>query len=106
MLIAFFACQAAKGTQIHTLRQVSGTDFNDGDPPVAPSAIRITNGQLFSPKQMKMVDYPVPRALESDEVTDITRQAVEGAKNAILAGKSVCTSIPFCRAFLASLHRL
>ena len=62
-------------------------DYNEGQPPVAPSALRITNGQLFSAKQMKMVDYPVPRALETAEVPDIIRQAVEGAKNAILAGK-------------------
>ena len=70
-------------------RYVICADFNDGDPPVAPSAVRITNGQLFSPKQMKMVDFPVPRALETEEVPDIIKQAVEGAKNSILAGESV-----------------
>ena len=81
----FYVCHLPFIVFLHDKDSIHA-DFNDGDPPVAPSAVRITNGQLFSPKQMKMVDFPVPRALETDEVADITRQAVEGAKNAILAG--------------------
>lgn len=61
-------------------------DYHDGKAPVAPSAVAISSGKVISPKVWKPLDYPVPRALETEEVPDITRQAVEGAKNAIKAG--------------------
>ena len=63
------------------------TDYmKNGEAPVAPSAIAIKNGQVFAPKLGKMVDYPVPRALDIDELPGIIKQTVQGARNALAAG--------------------
>ena len=58
---------------------------DDADP-VAPSAIAITNGQVYAPKLGKMVDYPVPRALDKAEIKAVIRDAAKGARNAMDAG--------------------
>lgn len=68
----------------------------DGQAPVAPSAVAIGNGQVFAIKQGKMVDYPVPRALELDEIPHITSMAVQGARNAINAGAERLKKSPSC----------
>lgn len=59
----------------------------NGQAPVAPSAIAIEHGQVYAPKSGKMADYPVPRALDIEEIPGIIQQAVRGARNAISAGK-------------------
>lgn len=68
-------------------RRVRLADYQpDGKDPVAPSAIAIGKGEVYAPKQGKMVPYPVPRALETSEIPGIVEQFVQGARNAIKAG--------------------
>ena len=55
----------------------------DNQLPVAPSAIR-PEGQAFT--EEGMLDFEVPRALETEEVKDIVEQYVVAAKNAKAAG--------------------
>ena len=62
----------------------------DGQAPVAPSAVAIKDGQVYAPKAGKMADYPVPRALGIEEIPGIIQQAVRGARNAIAAGTFSC----------------
>jgi 12-oxophytodienoic acid reductase len=55
--------------------------------PVGPSPLKITDGnQAFSLKSMQMEDYPVPRALETEEVAGVVAEFRRGAANAIAAG--------------------
>jgi len=61
-------------------------DFQiDGAAPVAPSAVAI-KGQVFAPKLGKMVDYPVPQALDVAGIKSVVQDAVKGARNAMDAG--------------------
>lgn len=59
-------------------------DLNDGAQPVAPSAIAITNDQLYTPKGK--VDYVVPRTLADDELPGIVSGFAQAARNAKAAG--------------------
>lgn len=70
------------------LTEVLGADYQPGNAdPVAPSAVAISNGQVFSLSEGKMVDYGVPRALEKSELPGIVEAYVQGAKNALKAGQ-------------------
>ena len=53
--------------------------------PVSSSAIAI-HGQCFSLKTMQMEDYPVPRALEKNELPEIIEAFKKAALNSIEAG--------------------
>lgn len=55
-----------------------------GELPVAPSAIRVEGQQHYTPTGM--VDYEVPRALETHEIAGVVRDYGRAAKNARLAG--------------------
>ena len=55
----------------------------EGAAPVAPSAIAAT-GQLYTHEGMK--DYPVPRALETEEIAEVVAQYADGAAKAKAAG--------------------
>lgn len=59
-------------------------DHNDDAQPVAPSAIAITNDQVYTPKGK--VDYVVPRALADDELPGIVAGFAHAARNAKAAG--------------------
>lgn len=59
-------------------------DLNDGAQPVAPSAIPITNDQVYTPKGK--VDYVMPRALEDSEIPGIVAGFRKAAENAKAAG--------------------
>lgn len=55
---------------------------------MGPSAVAISSGeQIVLPKSYKMVDYPVPRALQLDEIPQRVEDFVSAANNAIEAGK-------------------
>ena len=54
----------------------------DGQPPVAPSAIR-PEGQAFTPEGQ--LPFETPRALRTDEIPGIVEQFVSGARNALQA---------------------
>jgi N-ethylmaleimide reductase len=57
----------------------------DGADPVAPSAVAI-KGQVFAQKLGRMVDYPVPQALDVAGIKNVVQDAVKGARNAMDAG--------------------
>ena len=59
-------------------------DLNDGAPPVAPSALRIENDQVYTPNGK--VDYVVPRALDDAELPAIVEGFAHAARNAKAAG--------------------
>lgn len=59
-------------------------DLNDDAQPVAPSAIAITNDQVYTPKGK--VDYVVPRALADEELPGIVSGFAQAARNAKAAG--------------------
>lgn len=59
-------------------------DLNDDAQPVAPSALRIENDQVHTPKGK--VDYVVPRALDDAELPDIVAGFAAAARNALAAG--------------------
>lgn len=59
-------------------------DLNDDAQPVAPSAIAISNDQVYTPKGK--VDYVVPRALADDELPGIVAGFAHAARNAKAAG--------------------
>lgn len=58
--------------------------LNDGAQPVAPSAIAITNSEVFTPEGMK--PYVVPRELTLEELPLIVDGFKKAAENAKLAG--------------------
>ncbi len=58
--------------------------LNDGAQPVAPSAIAITNSEVFTPEGMK--PYVVPRELTLEELPSIVDGFKKAAENAKLAG--------------------
>jgi len=59
-------------------------DLNDDAQPVAPSALRIENDQVHTPKGK--VDYVVPRALDDAELPGIVAGFAAAARNAQAAG--------------------
>lgn len=59
-------------------------DLNDGAQPVAPSALRIENDQVYTPKGK--VDYVMPRALDDAELPGIVEGFAHAARNAKAAG--------------------
>lgn len=54
--------------------------------PISSSAVAVKDGQAFSLKTMQMENYPVPRALEIDEIPAIVEQYRAAAANARTAG--------------------
>lgn len=64
--------------------RASHSDFHGGELPVAPSAIKIENDQIHTPKGKK--DYEVPRALETDELPGIVADYVRATERAKDAG--------------------
>lgn len=60
------------------------SDLNDDAQPVAPSALRIENDQVYTPKGK--VDYVVPRALDDAELPGIVEGFAHAARNAKAAG--------------------
>jgi N-ethylmaleimide reductase len=58
--------------------------LNDGAQPVAPSAIAITNSEVFTPEGMK--PYVLPRELTVEELPHIIDGFKKAAENAKLAG--------------------
>lgn len=83
----------AKGGKIflqiwHTGR-MSHTHFHGGALPVAPSAVPF-EGQIWLASDVagngSMVDCPTPRALETDEITQVVADFRQAALNAIAAG--------------------
>ena len=70
--------------------RASHSDFHGGDLPVAPSAIKINGDHIHTPSGKK--PYEVPRALETDEITQIVddyRMAAERAKSVCFDGVEV-----------------
>lgn len=67
----------------HTGR-ASHPDFLGGELPVAPSAIRIENGETHTPEGKK--PYETPRALETDEIPAIVADFGAAARRARAAG--------------------
>ena len=64
-----------------------GADYQPGGAaPVGPSAVAISNGQVYAPKLGKMVNFPVPRALDKAGIKQIVQDFVQGARNAMEAG--------------------
>jgi N-ethylmaleimide reductase len=59
-------------------------DLNDDRQPVAPSAIAITNDEVYTPKGK--VPYALPRALRDDEIPGIVQGFAHAASNARAAG--------------------
>jgi N-ethylmaleimide reductase len=59
-------------------------DLNDGTQPIAPSALRIENDQVYTPKGK--VDYVLPRALDDAELPGIVEGFAHAARNAKAAG--------------------
>lgn len=72
--------------QLWHVGRVSHNDYQiDGADPVAPSAVAI-KGQVFAQKLGRMVDYPVPQALDVAGIKNVVQDAVKGARNAMDAG--------------------
>lgn len=69
--------------QIWHVGRISHPDFHEGEPPVAPSAIK-PEGQAFTPEGLK--DFVEPRTLETREIAGIIEDYVSAAKNAMEAG--------------------
>ncbi|GAB3601612.1 oxidoreductase [Microbacterium tumbae] len=63
--------------------RISHPDNKGGLETVAPSAIR-ASGEIVTPTGRQ--PYPTPRALSTDEVTDVIAEYVRAAENAIAAG--------------------
>lgn len=69
--------------QIWHVGRVSHPLYHDGEPPVAPSAVK-PEGQIFTADGMK--DFVTPRALDAEEIPDIIEDYAQAARNAIEAG--------------------
>ena len=69
--------------QIWHVGRVSHPMYHDGEPPVAPSAVK-PEGQIFTADGMK--DFLTPRALDTDEIPGIIEDYAQAARNAIEAG--------------------
>jgi 2,4-dienoyl-CoA reductase-like NADH-dependent reductase (Old Yellow Enzyme family) len=64
--------------------RASHSSFHNGDPAVAPSAIKINGDYIHTPKGKE--DYEIPRALETDEVALVVEDYRLAAKRAGEAG--------------------
>lgn len=69
--------------QLWHVGRISDPSFLNGEAPVAPSAIA-ANGHVSLLRPLR--DYPVPRALETEELDDIVEVYRQGAENAKAAG--------------------
>lgn len=69
--------------QIWHVGLVSHPRYHDGEPPVAPSAVK-PKGQIFTADGMQ--DFVTPRALETNEIPGIVEDYAQAARNAIEAG--------------------
>ncbi|BAU76341.1 alkene reductase [Metapseudomonas furukawaii] len=69
--------------QLWHVGRISDPSYLDGEAPVAPSAIA-ARGHVSLLRPMR--DYPVPRALETEELADIVEAYRIGAENAQAAG--------------------
>ncbi|WP_339486406.1 alkene reductase [Pseudomonas sp. EL_65y_Pfl2_R95] len=69
--------------QLWHVGRISDPSFLNGEAPVAPSAIA-ANGHVSLLRPLR--DYPVPRALETEELDDIIEAYRQGAENAKAAG--------------------
>ncbi|MES2322891.1 MAG: alkene reductase [Pseudomonadota bacterium] len=69
--------------QLWHVGRISDPDLLGGDAPVAPSAIA-ARGHVSLLRPLR--DYPVPRALELDEIPGVVAAYRKGAENAKLAG--------------------
>lgn len=70
--------------QLWHMGRASHPDFHEGELPVAPSAIAISNDHIHTPQGKK--PYPVPRALEREEIPGVVQQYVAATKLAQQAG--------------------
>jgi N-ethylmaleimide reductase len=70
--------------QLWHVGRVSHPDFNNGQLPVAPSAIAPRGVQTYTAEGLK--DIPTPRALEAAEIPGIVDEFRQAAKNARAAG--------------------
>ena len=80
----------AKGAKIfaqlmHTGRVSHPLNMDPGAEILAPSAVRLATGQMWTDQQ-QMQDYPTPRAMTAAEVETALHEHVVAAKNAIRAG--------------------
>ncbi|ARU89636.1 alkene reductase [Pseudomonas sp. M30-35] len=69
--------------QLWHVGRISDPSFLNGEAPVAPSAIA-ANGHVSLLRPLR--DYPVPRALETEELDDVVEAYRQGAENAKAAG--------------------
>ncbi len=70
--------------QLWHVGRISHPDFRGGELPVAPSALAPRGVQAFTSKGL--LDIPVPRALDTDEIASIIEEFGHAAKNASAAG--------------------
>lgn len=70
--------------QLWHMGRASHPDFHHGELPVAPSAIAISNDHIHTPEGKK--PYPVPRALETEEIPVIVQDYARATKLAREAG--------------------
>src|SRR3954470_9808804 len=80
------AVHRAGGTillQLWHVGRISDPSFLNGEAPVAPSAIA-AKGHVSLLRPLR--DYPLPRALELDEIAGVLAAFRKGAENARLAG--------------------
>ena len=70
--------------QLWHMGRASHPDFHQGQLPVAPSAIAIANDHLHTPLGKKL--YPVPRALQREEIPGIVQQYAVATRLAQEAG--------------------
>lgn len=78
---------AAKGKifmQLWHCGRASHSSFHNGDPAVAPSAIKINGEYMHTPKGKE--PYEVPKALSSDEICQTIKDYQQAAQNAKQAG--------------------
>lgn len=71
--------------QLWHVGRVSHSSFHDGKKPVAPSAVRIEEGQAWT-AEGRQTDFETPRALETDEIPQVVAQYRRGAEQAKAAG--------------------
>ncbi len=70
---------------MHTGRVSHPLNFPTGGEHVAPSAVRLEEGQMAT-DQAGAQDYPTPRALTEAEITQTIADHVKAARNAVAAG--------------------
>ncbi|KAF6260373.1 FMN-linked oxidoreductase [Scenedesmus sp. NREL 46B-D3] len=73
--------------QLWHVGRASHQDFQtDGGPPVGPSPVRVSDAfEVYTPKGGPF-KYPMPRALQVQEIQDIVQHYAAAARNAIAAG--------------------